>query len=228
MLFAGFLLVALSFVGCLWLSGIVGIDLYWPMAALWGGWAALDSHRHDLKRYERVFPLEPWALLAAVTIMWPVALPWYLRLRRRIRTGRLKLPTRPSRTRYVLVALAFLGPLAVLALPKLMDRIPMAADLSAVERAASDAAHEPVEVSLHSSGTLTVTVLHQADPREIREERLALAREIAEAVTAAAGPGPSFKRVRVGFAIVAPGARQPSLGDVFEWTVAELRPRVNV
>jgi hypothetical protein len=83
MLFVGFLVVILSFLGGQWLSGRVGVDLYWPMAVTWGLWAAYDARRHDLKRYERVFPLEPFALLAAVTIMWPVSLPWYLRLRHR-------------------------------------------------------------------------------------------------------------------------------------------------
>jgi len=200
------------------------------MAALWGGWAAVDSHRRDLRRYERVFPLEPWALFAAVTIMWPVALPWYLRLRRRIDTGRLREPLRPSRTRYVLVALAFLGPLAVLALPRLMRHMPLLSNLGPVEQAARASAGEPVEVSLQSGGTLTITVLHPADARELHEERMATARRIGEAVVQAAGPKASFRRVRVAFAMVSgpPGMRSSQVGDVFEWTVAELRPRVTV
>ena len=216
--------------GCLWLSGLTGFDLYWPMAAGWGAWSAFESHRLDLKRYERVFPLEPWALLAAVTIMWPVSLPWFLRLRHRILTGRLRLPTRPSRTRYVLVALAVMAPLAVLALPKLIERMPIVGELAPIERAVATAAGEPVQVSLLAGGTLTLTVLHRADERELHEERMALAREIAEAAVAASGPRPSYKRVRVAFATLAgaPGAQSTVTGDQFEWTVAELRPRVTV
>lgn len=200
------------------------------MAGLWGAWAGLDSHRLDLKRYERVFPLEPWALFAAVTVMWPVALPWYLRLRRRVLTGRLEVPTRPSRARYVLVALAFIGPLAVLALPKVMSHIPVLGDLGPIERAAAQAAGEPVDVSLVSGGTLTITVLHQADARELHEERMAVAHRIAESVVQAAGAKPSFRRVRIAFATMQgpPGMRETTVGDVFEWTVAELRPRVTV
>ena len=209
---------------------MTGIDLYWPMAGLWGIWAGLDSHRRDLKRYERVFPLEPWALLAAVTVMWPVALPWYLRLRHRVATGRLKVPARPSRARYVLVALAFIGPLAVLALPKVMSHVPVLGDIAPIQRAASEAAGEPVDVSLVSGGTLTITVLHQLDARELHEERMAVARRVAESAVSAAGAKPSFRRVRVAFATVegAPGMRETTLVDAFEWTVAELRPRVTV
>jgi hypothetical protein len=200
------------------------------MAALWGLWASWDSRRKDFKRYERVFPLEPWALFVAVTVVWPVALPWYLRIRRRILTGRLKVPTRPSRTRYVLVALAFLAPLMVLALPKAMERIPMLGDVAPIEQAAARAAGEPVEVSLHSNGTVTITVLHRADPREVYEERMALAHDIAVAVVQADSAGPSFRRVRVAFASVTgpPGRQGAEVNDVFEWTVAELRPRVTV
>jgi hypothetical protein len=232
MLFAGFLIVILSFFGCLWLSGIVGVDLYWPMAALWGAWAAIDAKRHDMKRYERVFPLEPWALLVAVTVMWPVALPWYLRLRRRVLTGRLQVPIRPSRARYVLVAIALLLPLGVLALPKLLEQLPSARELQPIERAAAAVAGEPVHVSLDSDGTLTLTVLHRPDPGELREERRDVAHRIAEAVVEASEDGEGFRVVTVAFAFVEgpPGMTVTHVRDVFHWRVSDLQrqPRVTI
>jgi hypothetical protein len=230
MLFAGFLLVIVSFFGCLWLSGLVGIDLYWPMAALWGAWAAIDAKRHDLKRYERVFPLEPWALLVAVTVMWPVALPWYLRLRHRVRTGRLQAPTRPSRARYVLVALAFLLPFGALALPKLLEQLPSARQLQPLERAATSVAGEPVNVSLDSDGTLTLTVFHRPDPRELHEERRDVAHRIAEAVVEANDDPEAFRIVTVAFVVVEgpPGMTVTHVGDVFHWRVSDLQVRRRV
>ena len=230
MLFAGFLVVILSFLGCLWLSGIVGIDLYWPMVALWGAWAAIDARRHDLKRYERVFPLEPWALLVAVTVMWPVTLPWYLRLRHRVLTGRLKAPLRPSRARYVLVGLAFLLPFGVLALPKLLEQLPSARQLRPLERAASNVAGEPVNVSLDSDGTLTLTVFHRPEPGELLEERRDVAHRIAEAVVEANDDPAAFRVVTVAFAVVEgpPGMTVTHVGDVFHWRVSELGPPTRV
>jgi hypothetical protein len=224
MLFAGFLVVLLSFLGCLWLSGVVGIDLYWPMTALWGAWAAIDAKRRDMRRYERVFPLEPWALLVAVTVMWPVALPWYLRLRHRVRTGRLAVPLRPSRARYVLVGLAFLLPLAALALPTLLEQLPSARYLQPLERAASHAAGEPVNVSLDSDGTLTLTVLHRPEPGELHEERRDMAHRIAVAVVEANDDPDAFRVVTVAFAVVQgpPGMTVRHVDDVFHWRVSDL------
>jgi hypothetical protein len=230
MLLAGFLVVILSFLASRWLSGIVGFDLYWPMAVLWGAWAAIDAKRHDMKRFERVFPLEPWALLVAVTVMWPVALPWYLRLRRRVLTGRLKAPTRPSRARFVLVTLAFLLPLGALALPKLLEQLPSARQLRPLERAATSVAGEPVNVSLDSGGTLTLTVFHRPDPGELHEERRDVAHRIAEAVVQANEDPGAFRIVTVAFAVVEgpPGMTVTHVDDVFHWRVSDLQPRTRV
>ena len=230
MLFAGFLVVILSFLGCLWISGMVGIDLYWPMAALWGAWAAIDAKRRDMRRYERVFPLEPWALLVAVTVMWPVALPWYLRLRHRVRTGRLKAPLRPSRARYVLVGLAFLLPFGALALPKLLDQLPWARQLQPLERAASNVAGEPVHVSLDSDGTLTLTVMHRPAQGELHEERRDVAHRIATAVVEASGDPDAFHVVTVAFAVIQgpPGMTVTRVEDVFHWRVRDLAPPTRV
>jgi hypothetical protein len=230
MLFVGFIVVILSFLGGQWLSGRVGVDLYWPMAAAWGLWAAYDARRHDLKRYERVFPLEPFALAAAVTIVWPVSLPWYLRLRHRILTGRLPVPTRPSRTRYALIALAFLLPVAALGVPKLLERFTGSGQLQALERAAVGVAGEPVHLSLDSRGTLTITVFHRPVPGELREERRDVAHRIAEAVVQASEDPEAFDVVAVAFAAAEgpPGMRAPRVGDVFEWRASELRRRTGV
>jgi hypothetical protein len=230
MLFVGFIVVILSFLGGQWLSERTGVDPYWPMAAAWGIWAAADARRHDLKRYERVFPLEPFALLAAVTIMWPVALPWYLRLRHRIRTGRVPLPTRPSRARYALIALAFLLPVAAMGVPKLLERLTGSDELRALERAAVAVAGEPVHLSLDSRGTLTVTVFHRPLPGELVEERRDVAHRIAEAVVQASEEPEALEVVAVAFASAEglPGMRAPRVGDVFQWRASELRRRTGV
>jgi hypothetical protein len=230
MLFVGFLVVILSFLGGQWLSGSFGVDLYWPMAAAWGLWAAYDARRHDLKRYERVFPLEPFALLAAVTIMWPVSLPWYLRLRHRILTGLVPLPTRPSRARYALIALAFLLPFAALGVPRLLERLTGSDELQSLERAAVGVAGEPVHLSLDSRGTLTITVFHTPLPDELTEERRDVAHRIAEAVVRASEDPEAFDVVEVAFAFTdgPRGTRAPRVGDVFQWRASELRRRSGV
>ena len=200
------------------------------MVLAWGGWAGVQSTRHGLARYERVFPLEPWALVVAVTLAWPVALPWFLRLRHRILTGRLQAPLRPSRARYALVACALLLPHGAHALPKLLEQLPWARELAPIERAATTVAGEPVHVALESGGALTITVLHAPVEGELHEERADVAHRIAEAVVLAAGEKPSFRLVRIAFATVRgpPGMTVSSVDDVFEWPVAELRRAIRV
>jgi hypothetical protein len=165
-------------------------------------------------------------------VMWPVALPWYLRLRRRVSTGRLVAPTRPSRARYVLVALAFLLPLGALALPKLLEQLPSARQLQPLERAATNVAGEPVNVSLDSDGTLTLTIFHRPEPGELHEERRDVAHRIAEAVVEANDDPTAFRVVTVAFAMVEgpSGMTVSHVGDVFHWRVSDLqrRPRVTV
>jgi hypothetical protein len=65
------------------LSNRFGLDLYWVLVGLSGLWVWRDSQRHHRQRFERTFPLEPRAAGFSVTLAWPVAFPWYLRLRHR-------------------------------------------------------------------------------------------------------------------------------------------------
>ena len=88
---------------------IGNITLEWVAAALAGLWSAMQSRKYMLQRFERVFPLEPLALGITVTLLFPFAFPWFLRLRHRALRGRLPLRTRPSRLRIVLLVLVIGG-----------------------------------------------------------------------------------------------------------------------
>lgn len=88
---------------------IGNITLEWVAAALAGLWSAMQSRKYMLQRFERVFPLEPLALGLTVTLLFPIAFPWFLRLRYRALRGRLPLRTRPSRLRIVLLVLVIAG-----------------------------------------------------------------------------------------------------------------------
>ncbi len=88
---------------------IGNITLEWVAAALAGLWSARQSRKYMLQRFERVFPLEPLALGITVTLLFPFAFPWFLRLRHRALRGRLPLRTRPSRLRIVLLVLVIGG-----------------------------------------------------------------------------------------------------------------------
>lgn len=81
----------------------------WLAALLAGVWSASQSKKYMLQRFERVFPLEPLALGISVTLLFPVAFPWFLRLRHKALRGRLPLRTRPSRLRIALIVVAIGG-----------------------------------------------------------------------------------------------------------------------
>ncbi len=88
---------------------IGNLTMEWVAAACAGLWSAAQSRKYLLQRFERVFPLEPLALGITVTLLFPFAFPWFLRLRHRALRGRLPLRTGPSRLRVVLLVLVIGG-----------------------------------------------------------------------------------------------------------------------
>jgi hypothetical protein len=206
------------------LSQLVGHDLYWPMTIGWGLWAAADARTHDMKRYERVFPLDPLALFLAVVVLFPVALPWYLRLKNRAVLGLLAEPTRPSRARWVIVGGAVAASLGATLFWFSFTRSGTYQTLMGVVTAVQAATPERVNVTIHTGVEMTITVLNTAVAAPDRHEA---AHRLAVTAIGKLPRSSRVTRVRVQFQEVTAraGVTFSQTQQSFTWTVADLRAK---
>jgi len=50
-------------------------------------WAGFDSKKLQLIRYKSGISYGPWSIWAGCLMLWPVAFPWYLVIRYKIKAG---------------------------------------------------------------------------------------------------------------------------------------------
>jgi len=72
---------------CLALSTVVHMDLIWPMVLATSLWAAIDSRKLQLRRYQSGISYGPSVIFIACALLWIVGFPWYLIMRHKIKTG---------------------------------------------------------------------------------------------------------------------------------------------
>ena len=63
------------------------VPLTWFMVFITAVWAAIDSSKIHLKRYKSGISYGPVVLFLGFLLLWIVAFPWYLIVRRKILTG---------------------------------------------------------------------------------------------------------------------------------------------
>lgn len=214
--FTAFLAIAVAA-----LSNRLGLDLYWALAGLSGLWAWRDSQRHDLQRFERTFPLEPRAAGFAVALAWPVAFPWYLRLRHRALTGRLMAPPTRRSFRGPLIALGIVGVCVagfLLWIPHFLGNVPEVT--ARVSRITSDA----VEISLENGQDLTIVVLNSSIPAADEDAQRLQAMRLAREARAAYSRRRNLRVVRVKYVRRSPvaGGVEAKVESQFEWPASEL------
>ncbi len=72
---------------CVVIYRLTGFDLSWIMVIGTALWAAVDSAKIHLKRYESGISYGPVVLLFGFVLLWFIAFPWYLIVRHKIKTG---------------------------------------------------------------------------------------------------------------------------------------------
>ena len=72
---------------CAAIYELTGLDLSWIMIIGTALWAAIDSRRIHLKRYESGVSYGPVVLFFGFVLLWFIAFPWYLIVRHEIKTG---------------------------------------------------------------------------------------------------------------------------------------------
>jgi len=82
------ILLTIALVGtCIVIYRLTGIDPSWIIVIGTAVWAAIDSRKIHLKRYESGISYGPVALFFGFALLWFIAFPWYLVVRHRIKTG---------------------------------------------------------------------------------------------------------------------------------------------
>lgn len=72
---------------CIALDSVSPFDVTWIMVLGTSLWAALDSSKIQLKRYQSGISYAPVVLFLACALLWIVGFPWYLVMRYKIKTG---------------------------------------------------------------------------------------------------------------------------------------------
>ena len=72
---------------CTVIYRLTGYDLSWIMVLGTALWAAIDSTKIHLKRYESGISYGPVVLFFGFVLLWFIAFPWYLIIRHKIKTG---------------------------------------------------------------------------------------------------------------------------------------------
>jgi hypothetical protein len=214
--FTAFLAIAVAA-----LSNRFGLDLYWVLAGLSGLWAWRDSQRHDLQRFERTFPLEARAAGFSVALAWPVAFPWYLRLRHRALTGRLTAHPARRSVRGPLIGLGIVGVCVagfLLWIPHFLGNI------SEVSARVGRITRDPVEISIENGHDLTIVVINSSIPPDDEDGQRLQAMRLAREARAAYSKRRDLRLVRVTYvrrSRVA-GGIEARVESQFEWPANSL------
>ena len=146
-----------------WVSGYVPFNAFYPVLGISAAWAAWDSHELHIKVYDSPMAMPPLGIAAAILLGWPITVPWYLKLRYRVRHGLIEPRGRQSvMAGYVIVgvtAIAMVG--LYLAGRSAMSR-PAVRDLMRV----AEAVHEkyPIQNRVSLNGrTLAVRLINPVD-----------------------------------------------------------------
>jgi hypothetical protein len=82
------ILLTIALLGaCTVIYKLTGFDLSWIMVVGTAVWAAIDSAKIHLKRYESGISYAPVVLFFGFVLLWFIAFPWYLVVRHKIKTG---------------------------------------------------------------------------------------------------------------------------------------------
>jgi low affinity Fe/Cu permease len=82
------ILLTIALLGaCTVIYRLTGFDLSWIMVIGTAVWAAIDSTKIHLKRYESGISYGPVVLFFGFVLLWFIAFPWYLVVRHKIKTG---------------------------------------------------------------------------------------------------------------------------------------------
>ncbi len=214
--FTAFLAIAVAA-----LSNRFGLDLYWVLAGLSGLWAWRDSAEHGLQRFERIFPLEPRAAGFSVALAWPVAFPWYLRLRYRALSGRITDPPPRRRVRGPLIALGIVGVCLagfLLWFPRFMGNI------SEVTSKVGGITSDPVEITVENGQDLTIVVVNSRISADDEDAQRLQAMRLARTARAAYSHRRELRLVRVSYVRRerASGGIESRVESQFEWPANEL------
>lgn len=90
------LLTIASLGACTVIDRLTGIDLGWLLVIGAAFWAAIDSRKIQLKRFESGISYGPLTVFVGFVFAWLIAFPWYLIVRHKIKTGTAILKDAPS------------------------------------------------------------------------------------------------------------------------------------
>jgi hypothetical protein len=194
----GLPLMLLIWLATMALSYAISVPIYWPVVGAIALFCTRDAMRLDIPNYPTSFALPPLGILVVIAVAWPIAFPWYLRVRRLVRIGELQ----PGAPRigwlgYGLAAAS--GAVAVLSImaTNKMKNSPLVATLTTTAQSVADACFLDLTVNIHNRRTLQLVL----PPRFLlsQNEREAFSRRVAMAARRSYPNGDSLRAIDVIF-----------------------------
>jgi hypothetical protein len=151
----GLPLMVVMWIAMMSLSYAISVSIYWPVVAVIALFCTRDSLRLGIAHYPTSFALPPLGLFVVLTVAWPIAFPWYLRVRRKVKTGELQ-PGTPTVgwAGYALAAAAALVAVLGMWTTKRVQSSPLIATLTTTAQSISDACYVDLNVQVRNDNTL--------------------------------------------------------------------------
>jgi len=208
------------------LSWIAKANPWWTVAVLIAAITAADTWLHGFSRYAASFPLHPAGTFIAHAFFWPIALPWYLRVRRDIGLGRVAPGPHKRSSDVAIAVLALL--LAVALVRGVMNRQlqPLRARLYAVATAvAPRVPGASVNATLSNGSRLGIVVANRPNSDTATATLRALGDTLAHLALRTYPHQDSLLSVSVTFQDVSQRGMVTLTRDIasFTWFAAELR-----
>jgi hypothetical protein len=171
-----------------YLSGILQFNAYYVLVGATAIWAAYDSHRLGVQRFDTSLALPPIGVLIALAALWPFTFPAYLKLRYRIQHGNIgPRVSRAPKLGWLIVG-GVIAAAGVVALVR-VSRSPAIQRLTSLVTDVSAEFRVPLTVSLTNGGHLALKIYNP--PRLADSVSLQWAKSIARfARDRYAGVGP--------------------------------------
>lgn len=197
------------------------VEPYYVLVGLSALWAVIDSRRLNISEHSSSQLLTPVGLIAWMAIAWPIAFPWYLKVRYHVARG--ESPDKAGSTAAIRLAFFGIFVVVVVGAAVVMKYFPQITNIFLFSRNVAEQFGGSVNVAQNTEKELTITVSQDRQNDPVANERFA--RRVANYARSNYAGADSLKSIEVVLqqAKSAGPVTATSTHGRYKWTMAELR-----